>query len=124
MQRRLAVGDSKRRKRMIRPVFSSMMGDCFQMRVCAHRRRLSRSGQSVAVAVWDSVENIPAYAAEVALLDRLAGTRAADARVSTDQEIQRQAEREMAASVGPTAWSPSISQRTSSSALPPDPREW
>jgi SAM-dependent methyltransferase len=33
----------------------------------------------LAVAVWDSLENIPAYAAEVALLDRIAGARAADA---------------------------------------------
>lgn len=32
-----------------------------------------------AVAVWDSLENSPAYAAEVALLDELAGTEAADA---------------------------------------------
>jgi hypothetical protein len=33
----------------------------------------------LAVAVWDSLENIPAYAAEVALLERLAGAPAADA---------------------------------------------
>jgi SAM-dependent methyltransferase len=33
----------------------------------------------LAVAVWDSLENIPAYAAEVALLERLAGQPAADA---------------------------------------------
>jgi len=31
------------------------------------------------VAVWDTVQNIPAYAAEIALVERLAGTRAADA---------------------------------------------
>jgi SAM-dependent methyltransferase len=31
------------------------------------------------VAVWDTVQNIPAYAAEIALLERLAGTQAADA---------------------------------------------
>jgi hypothetical protein len=31
------------------------------------------------VVVWDSLENLPAYAAEVALLERFAGTRAADA---------------------------------------------
>jgi SAM-dependent methyltransferase len=30
-------------------------------------------------AVWDSLENIPAYAAEVGLLERVAGQRAADA---------------------------------------------
>ena len=33
----------------------------------------------MAVAVWDSLDNIPAYAAEVALLERVAGQRAADA---------------------------------------------
>ena len=31
------------------------------------------------MAVWDSLANIPAYAAEVTLLERLAGRRAADA---------------------------------------------
>ena len=41
-------------------------------------RVLDPQGRLV-VAVWDSVENIPAYAAEVALLQRLAGDRAADA---------------------------------------------
>lgn len=33
----------------------------------------------LAVAVWDSLENVPAYATEVALLDRVAGAKAADA---------------------------------------------
>ncbi len=33
----------------------------------------------MAVAVWDCLDNIPAYAAEVALLERIAGQRAADA---------------------------------------------
>lgn len=41
-------------------------------------RVLKPQGRLV-VAVWDSVENIPAYGAEVALLERLAGRRAADA---------------------------------------------
>lgn len=41
-------------------------------------RVLTRQGR-LAVAVWDSVENLPAYATEVSLLDRLAGTMAADA---------------------------------------------
>ena len=36
-------------------------------------------GGRLAVAVWDSLENIPAYASEVALLDQTAGRRAADA---------------------------------------------
>jgi ubiquinone/menaquinone biosynthesis C-methylase UbiE len=36
-------------------------------------------GGHLAVAVWDSLDNTPAYAAEVALLERLAGSRAADA---------------------------------------------
>jgi len=34
---------------------------------------------NLAVAVWDALDNIPAYAAEVALLERLAGRQAADA---------------------------------------------
>lgn len=33
----------------------------------------------LSLAVWDSLENAPAYAAEVALLAQIAGTRAADA---------------------------------------------
>ena len=33
----------------------------------------------MAVAVWDALENIPAYATEVALLDRMAGADAANA---------------------------------------------
>ena len=41
-------------------------------------RVLKPNGRLV-VAVWDSAENIPAYAAEIALLERIAGTRAADA---------------------------------------------
>ena len=41
-------------------------------------RVLSPTGHLV-VAVWDSLDNIPGYSAEVALLERLAGTRAADA---------------------------------------------
>ena len=41
-------------------------------------RVLVRGGR-FAVAVWDSLERIPACATEVALLERIAGTRAADA---------------------------------------------
>jgi SAM-dependent methyltransferase len=41
-------------------------------------RVLVRGGR-FAVAVWDSLERIPVYATEVALLERLAGARAADA---------------------------------------------
>ena len=36
-------------------------------------------GGHLTVAVWDSLANTPAYAAEVALLERMAGQRAADA---------------------------------------------
>jgi len=51
--------------------------DCRQalremLRVLSPRGRL-------AVAVWDSLDNIPAYASEVALLEQVAGRRAADA---------------------------------------------
>jgi SAM-dependent methyltransferase len=41
-------------------------------------RVLKPNGRLV-VAVWDNVQNIPAYAAEIALLERLAGTRAGEA---------------------------------------------
>jgi SAM-dependent methyltransferase len=36
-------------------------------------------GGHLAVAVWDSLDNIPAFACEVALLERIAGSPAADA---------------------------------------------
>jgi len=42
-------------------------------------RRVLRPGGRMAVAVWDSLENTPAYAAEVALLERMAGKPSADA---------------------------------------------
>jgi SAM-dependent methyltransferase len=41
--------------------------------------RVLTPGGRLAVAVWDSLDNIPAYAAEVALLERMAGRQAADA---------------------------------------------
>lgn len=41
--------------------------------------RVLRPGGHLAVAVWDSLDNIPAIAAEVALLERVAGRGAADA---------------------------------------------
>ena len=41
--------------------------------------RVLRPNGHLAVAVWDSLENIPAYAAEVELLDRSAGAPAANA---------------------------------------------
>jgi hypothetical protein len=41
--------------------------------------RVLKPGGRLAVAVWDSVENNPAYAAEAALLEQTAGTPAADA---------------------------------------------
>jgi SAM-dependent methyltransferase len=48
-------------------------------RAIAEMLRVLADGGRFAVAVWDSLDNIPAYAAEVDLLERLAGTRAADA---------------------------------------------
>jgi SAM-dependent methyltransferase len=48
-------------------------------RAIAEMLRVLAGGGRFAVAVWDSLDNIPAYAAEVDLLERLAGTRAADA---------------------------------------------
>ena len=41
--------------------------------------RVLKRGGRLAVAVWASLESAPAYAAEVALVERIAGTRAADA---------------------------------------------
>ncbi len=41
--------------------------------------RVLRPGGRLAVAVWSSVASMPAYAAETALLERLAGRQAADA---------------------------------------------
>ncbi len=41
--------------------------------------RVLAPGGRLAAAVWDSLDNTPAYAAEVALLERLAGRRAAEA---------------------------------------------
>jgi SAM-dependent methyltransferase len=41
--------------------------------------RVLTSGGRIGVAVWDLLENIPAYAAEVALVQRIAGQRPADA---------------------------------------------
>ncbi len=41
--------------------------------------RVLAPGGVLAVAVWDSLENSPAYAIEVALLERIAGQAAADA---------------------------------------------
>jgi SAM-dependent methyltransferase len=41
--------------------------------------RVLTPGGRLAVAVWDALDRIPAYAAEVALLERIAGREAADA---------------------------------------------
>lgn len=41
--------------------------------------RVTVPGGRMVLVVWDALDNIPAYAAEVALLERLAGTAAADA---------------------------------------------
>lgn len=45
----------------------------------AEMLRVLKPGGSLAVAVWDTLENSPAYAVEVALLERVAGRAAADA---------------------------------------------
>lgn len=41
--------------------------------------RILKPGGQLAIAVWDSLDNTPAYAAEVAMLDRIAGPQAANA---------------------------------------------
>lgn len=50
-----------------------------RQRAVAEMLRVTESGGRLGVAVWDSLENSPAYAAEVALLEEMAGSRAADA---------------------------------------------
>jgi ubiquinone/menaquinone biosynthesis C-methylase UbiE len=50
-----------------------------RVRALREMLRVLAPGGRLAVAVWDSVENIPAYAAEGALLARVAGQAAADA---------------------------------------------
>ena len=53
----------------------------FEDRALALREmlRVTQHGGRLCVAVWDALANLPAYAAEVALLERLAGKPAADA---------------------------------------------
>lgn len=41
--------------------------------------RVLAPGGWLAVVIWDSLDNIPAYAAELALLEQMAGRQAADA---------------------------------------------
>ena len=48
-------------------------------RALCEMQRVLRPGGHLAVAVWASLDSAPAYAAEVALLQRLAGERAAEA---------------------------------------------
>jgi SAM-dependent methyltransferase len=50
-----------------------------RLRAIREMMRVLRSGGRIAVAVWDSLENIPAYAAEVALVRRVAGEHPANA---------------------------------------------
>jgi ubiquinone/menaquinone biosynthesis C-methylase UbiE len=59
----------------------SQFGLMFMHRDAAVREMLRalKPGGRVVVAVWDSADRIPAYAAEIALLERRAGGRAADA---------------------------------------------
>jgi SAM-dependent methyltransferase len=45
----------------------------------AEMLRVARPGGRLAVAVWDSIENIPAYSAELDLIERMAGKEAAEA---------------------------------------------
>jgi ubiquinone/menaquinone biosynthesis C-methylase UbiE len=58
--------------------FGLMFFDAPQ-KALSQAHRVLISGGRLAVAVWDSLDNNPAYAAEVVLLERLAGQPAADA---------------------------------------------
>ncbi|MDX1394670.1 MAG: methyltransferase domain-containing protein [Gemmatimonadota bacterium] len=50
-----------------------------RVRAVEEMLRVLRPGGAIAVAVWDSLENTPPYAREVALLDRRGGEAAGDA---------------------------------------------
>ena len=52
-------------------------GECRQALI--EMLRVLRSRGRLAVAVWNSLDSMPAYSCEVALLERIAGKRAADA---------------------------------------------
>jgi len=62
-------------------VVACQFGLMFMQREHALREmlRVVRQRGKLVAAVWDRLENIPAYAAEVALVEQLAGTQAADA---------------------------------------------
>ncbi len=63
-------------------VVVSQFGLMFFTDRCQALREMLRvlvPGGRVAVAVWDSLDQVPAYATEVALLERVAGQQAADA---------------------------------------------
>jgi SAM-dependent methyltransferase len=57
--------------------FGLMFMDCG--RAVHEMLRVLKPNGRLVVAVWDAVQNIPAYAAEIALVERLAGARAAEA---------------------------------------------
>lgn len=73
-------------------------------------------GGQLAVAVWDSLENTPAYAAEVALLARLAGQEAADALRAPFVLGDKQALKALFAAAG--VESPSIVSHTGTARFP------
>lgn len=57
--------------------FGLMFMDCD--RAIQEMLRVLKPNGCLVVAVWDTVQKIPAYETEIALIERLAGTRAADA---------------------------------------------
>lgn len=73
-------------------------------------------GGRLAVAVWDSLEHTPAYAAEVALLARLAGQEAADALRAPFLLGDKQALQALFSAAG--VESPSITSHTGTARFP------
>ncbi len=70
----------------------------------AEMRRVLRPGGRCALAVWDSLEHNPGFAGKVAILDRIAGSRAGDALRAPFCLGDRDALRELLEGAGAGDW--------------------